>query len=755
MADALAQEILQYLAEKKNMQLKPRQLAHQMGIADDEFGTFRDAVKQLRDEGRIIVGDSNALTLPGIGRTVVGYYRANPRGFGFIIPDDPNSHGDVFVPRGGEGHALSGDKVLAKVISEGKRNGETRYRGEVTDVLERARNRFVGELQKANNGSYFIEPEGKRFQKPILLRDVSDATGPKLGTKVVVEITNYGEERPDAMPAGVVVDSLGEPGNLDVEIDAVIAANGLRDAWEEDVLDDARAAVANYDPDDLDHERESLEGRTIITIDPDDARDYDDAIELIHNADGTWELGVHIADVSHFVKPDSPLDREAKARSTSVYFPRRVLPMLPEILSNGVCSLQEGQKRLVMSAYIRYDAEGNVMSTRFAESIISSAKRLTYANAQDILEGKTGDIDPVVVKLVEQMNTLAKAIEKRRYAKGMIHLDLPDIELELDEDGKVVGAEPEDTSYTHTIIEMFMVEANEAVARVLAGAKRRFLRRIHPDPDEVEHVGLSRFVEACGHKLPTPMGNSDIQKLLEAVKGKPEAYAVHLAVLKTFQQAEYSPTNVGHFALASKCYCHFTSPIRRYPDLTVHRLLSLYVRGKLDEVPVYDMAEMIAQGRDCSAAERKAASSEDEVRTVLIMQYLQTLGQVEFEGIITGVTNFGLFVQWPEFLIDGLVRLEDLGDDWWQVVPDLGMVRGDVTGKSYRIGDRLEVVVANVDIARRQINLVPTATLDGKRTQDGDKKSKPRARYSDKKKANKGRGKKSTSKPRRVKRRRK
>ncbi|MBT3278424.1 MAG: ribonuclease R [Phycisphaerales bacterium] len=754
MADAYAQEILQFLAEKKNMKLKPRQLARQMGIGEAEYGTFREAIKQLRDEGRVVMGASDAMTLPDLGRWVVGYYRANPRGFGFIIPDVPNSHGDLFIPRHASGGALSGDTVRAKVISEGKRDGQRRYRGEIVDVLERARNRFVGELQTAG-GAFFIEPEGKKFQKPIVLRDVSTAAGPKLGTKVVVEITNYGEDRPDSMPAGVVVDTLGEPGVLDVEIDAVIAANGLRDAWEDDVLECARQAVANYDPDNLDHERDRLEGRTIITIDPDDARDYDDAIELVRGKDGTWELGVHIADVAHFVQSGTPLDREAKARSTSTYFPRRVVPMLPEILSNGVCSLQEGQPRLVKSAYITYDKDGKVLSTRFAESIITSAKRLTYGQAQDILEGKTDGFEQDVIDLVSDMSTLAKAIEERRRRKGMIHLDLPEIELILDEDGKVVGAEPEDTSYTHTIIEMFMVEANEAVARVLAGANRRFLRRIHPDPSEVENGGVSRFVEAMGYKVPAEMSHRDIQKLLEAVKGKPEAYAVHLAVLKTFQQAEYSPTNVGHFALASECYCHFTSPIRRYPDLTVHRLLSLYVRGKLDAEPITDMAEMISQGRDCSAAERRAATAEDEVRTVLIMQYLQTLGQVEFEGIITGVTNFGLFVQWPEFLIDGLVRLEDLGDDWWQVVPELGMVRGDVTGKSYRIGDTLEVVVANVDVARRQINLVPTATLEGRFRQDGEKKSKPRARYSDKKKANKGRGKKSNTRPRRVKRRRK
>jgi ribonuclease R len=322
-------------------------------------------------------------------------------------------------------------------------------------------------------------------------------------------------------------------------------------------------------------------------------------------------------------------------------------------------------------------------------------------------DGKTGGFDPEVVELVKDMETLARKIEARRRKAGMIHLDLPAVELVLDDDGKVVDAVPEDTSYSHTIIEMFMVEANEAVARTLRSAGRGFLRRIHPDPDELSGKDLSAFVKACGKKLPETMTPKDIQALLAGVKGKPESYAVNLAVLKTFQQAEYSPMEIGHFALASDCYCHFTSPIRRYPDLTVHRLMAEYCRGQLDDKPKEDIPELLEQGRNCTAAERRSEAAESELRQVLILQFLATKQGEVFDGIITGVTNFGIFVQWPKYLVEGLIRMEDLGDDWWQVEAKTGTVRGEATGKTFRLGDALRVQVLGVDVARRQLNLLP------------------------------------------------
>ena len=736
MPDQYTEVIMKYLADRSYQPLKPRQLARQMGIGEEGYGTFRQAVKRLRDAGRIVMGSGNALMLPEMGSKVIGFFRQNPKGFGFVIPEQPNAHGDLFIPPDATGGAMTGDQVVARVKRttrgrgrslDGKRNI---YSGQIIEIIQRGQNRFVGNLQKTG-GMHFILPEGRNFNQPILLRDVG-AAAPKLGTKVVVEIVSYGDadgvgKSKGELPSGVIVESLGPGGQLEVEMKAVIRSHGLTEEFGEEAMDCARAVVKAFDPDCLDHPREDVIALRIATIDPVDARDYDDAISLTQNDDGTVTLGVHIADVSHFVREGSPLDIEARQRSTSVYFPRHVLPMLPEILSNGVCSLQEGQKRLTKSAFITYDEDANVVASRLAETIIRSTKRLTYGQAQEICDGKKGSYDPTIVELVKDMEALARRIEKRRRKAGMLHLDLPAVELVLDENGKVVDARPEDDSYSHTIIEMFMVEANEAVARLLQGKGWAFLRRVHPEPDVASGGDLSAFIKACGQKLPAKMNRHDLQQLLEGVRGRPESYAVNLAVLKTFQQAEYSPLPIGHFALASKCYCHFTSPIRRYPDLTVHRLIADYCRAPGVDKPKEDFSELVELGEHCSTAERRASAAEDELREVLVLQLLETKIGDSFNGVITGVTNFGIFVQWPRFLCEGLIRLTDLGDDWWEVLPKLGLVRGEASGRAYRLGDMLEVRIVGVDAVRRQLNLLPVET-SSKRSKKKTSKKKAKAK---------------------------
>jgi ribonuclease R len=704
--------IIKHLASRGYSPLKPRQLARQLGVSDEDYGTFRQAVRQLQDSGRVMLGAKNALTLPQMTRQVIGVYRANPRGFGFVVPQTPNAHGDLFIPPGQGAGAINGDLVNAEVVSKGRRDGRDMFSGRVVEITKRGQSRFVGVLDRAD-GNWFVLPEGNNLTAPVLVRDVG-AAGPAEGAKVVVEILQYPQQAGE-LPSGVIVETLGACGELEVETLAVIRAHGLEDRFGQQALDDAQAAVAGFDPAG-DASREALTDLTVITIDPPDARDFDDAISLSRDDQGRRVLGVHIADVSAFVREGSQLDQEARQRGTSVYFPRRVVPMLPEVLSNGVCSLQEGQERFCKSVFIAYDQDGRRAGTRFADTVIRSSKRLTYLQAQGIIDGKTGGYDGRVVELLRGLHELARAIERRRRQAGMLHLDLPAVELVFNERQEVTDARPEEDAYTHTLIEMFMVEANEAVAELLSRLDVPCLRRVHPPPGPGDVGQATTFVRASGHKLPPNPSRHDLQQLLDNVRGRPEAYAVNLAVLKTFERAEYSPMTIGHYALASEHYGHFTSPIRRYPDLTVHRLLGQYVRGTLPHMDKPDLSELVKLGEHCTAAERRAEDAEDELREVLLLQMLaKRLGEV-FDGVVTGVANFGLFVQLRRFLIEGLIRMEDLGDDWWEVSARHGLVRGERSGTTYRIGDALRMKVVAVDQARRQLKLLIDTPPGGRKT---------------------------------------
>ena len=727
--------ILKYMSERDYQPLKPRQLARWMGVDADDYGTFRASIKRLRDAGQVVMGGGNALMLPEMPGRVTGFFRLNPKGFGFVSPESPNSHGDLFIPPDAVGGAMDGDLVIAESRKQTRRGGVELYRGKITKIVKRSENRVVGEL-KQSDGAWFVLPDGKQLTRPIVIHDVG-AAGAKPDTKVVVEITRYPE--PGKLPVGVIVEAIGPAGPLATETRAIILAHGLQEEFPDEALDEARAAVASFDPEDASG-REDLTSLTIITIDPDTARDYDDAVSIQINSDGTWTAGIHIADVSHFVPEGGELDASARGRATSVYFPRKVLAMLPEVLSNGVCSLQEGQKRFCKSAFITYDQNAAVVSTRVAETVIRSTKRLTYTQAQDICDGRSKGYDRNVVELVRNMEKLARKIQARRETDGMLRLDLHDVELVFDDQDRVIDVQPEDDAYTHTIIEMFMVEANEAVARLFDSLARPVIRRVHPAPDPQGTMKFKTFVRAAGHKIPADLTVKDMQALLASVRGRPESRAVNMALLKTMQRAEYSPMQIGHFALASDAYCHFTSPIRRYPDLTVHRMVAEYCRGRLEGRPPEDVSELVKLAEACTAASERAEAAERELIQLLVLQLLsKRLGEVQ-DGVVNGVTNFGIFVELPRYGIEGLIRLEDLGDDWWEVSARTGKVRGERSGRVFRIGDMLSVKIIAVDVAARQLNLVPERT-DAPRKKKRKPKSKAKAKSKTKSKT-KSRGRK-------------
>lgn len=761
--------LITHLAHRTYEPSDVARLAADLQIPPDELKDFTDAVKELASHGEIIWGDHDLVTLPPLGDEIVGNFRKNPKGFGFIIPETPNSEGDLFVPAQNAGDAVSGDRVRAKVIKQRSAPpGKSPYVGKIVEVIERKRTSFAGTVRK-QGPLWVVDPDGKTMNEPIVVRD-AESKNARQGIKVVVEVTDFPEG--DYLAEGVIIKVLGEAGRPDVETQAVIDAYNLPGDFPDACNDEARAISAEFDRMMDEHDpkegtpfdesvRLDMRDQFVFTIDPPDAKDYDDAlsIERLTGGRARWRLGVHIADVSQWVQPGSALDTEAVDRGNSTYLPRHVVPMLPEILSNGICSLQEGVPRFCKSAFIDYDADGNVVGQGFAATVIDSRKRLTYIEAQCLIDGneegakrhaktEPGYTDELKSALKE-VNALSKAIRQRRRKQGMIHLDLPDVELIYNEEGKVIDAEPEDDSYTHTLIEMCMVEANEAVARLFEDLGVPIIRRIHPAPVPGNTDQLREFVKVAGFRIPKNPTREELQSLLDATAGTPAAAAVHFAVLRTLTRAEYAPALVGHFALASEGYAHFTSPIRRYADLTVHRALTKYLektrngtarprddqeRKKLGldlkndpSLPGIDDLRAIAGG--INSTEERSTEAERELRHFLVLQLLSEHIGESYQAVVTGVSNAGVFVRLDKYLAEGLIKTSDLPTPevkgkqgvyhrvLWQVDRKSGAMVEQNSGRSYNLGDKLDVTVLSVDLVKRQMEFGvsnPTAREHGK-----------------------------------------
>ena len=707
MPEIFKRRIIKFLKHRDYTPLKPAPLAKALGVSSEDYPQFKLAFEELHRAGHVVIGAKNLVSLPPLSGRIIGTFRANPRGFGFITPLEPNSHGDLFIPPSATAEAMTGDIVAAKVVQRGKRAGQMRCSGRVVEILERSQNKFVGTLVKRPEG-WVLEPDGKGFTEPISVDDVT-AKNAREKDKVVVEILLWPTEK--HLARGVIIEVLGRAGQYESEIKSVIHQYHLPSEFDADCIEQTREAAAGFNPGEVGG-REDITRKVVITIDPPDAKDFDDAISLERNTEGNWVLGVHIADVSYFVTVDSQLDVEAKNRGNSAYLPGRTIPMLPEILSNGICSLQPGQRRFCKSAYLTYDREGNILGRRFANSIIDSAQRLTYEDADKALKGHAKGIKPEALKLLKDMETLSRAIERRREKAGMIHLDLPETELVMDKSGRVVDAHPADTSYPHTIIEMFMVEANEAVASLLDRHNIPFMRRIHPEPDALGMKSLSQLVRAFGVSVPQVPDRAAIQELLAAVKGADCSFAVNLAVLRSFEKAQYAPLNIGHFALASTHYCHFTSPIRRYADLLIHRVLEFYLQNRVDLAKetsaVLDLTEI---GKHITFTEQRSEDAERELKTVLILQMLSKRIGEELDCVVTGLTNFGVFVQSQKFGIEGLITMGDLGGDVWKYNQKAQCVMGMRSGANIHLGKAIKVRIVSVNVPARQLNLVPVKPL--------------------------------------------
>ena len=760
MPSKFKQRLIKHLKHESYTPAGAETLADELRIPDEDRDDFLREVAEMADRGEVALGDEGGVTLPPIGREVVGRFKKHAKGFGFIIPNDPTTHGDLFVPPGQTGEALTGDEVRAEVVRDNRGRRKGSVSGRIVEILNRKQAAFTGQVYR-EGGHWWAKTDGKVLPEPVVLRD-AESKHVKEGDKVVFEILHYPEG--DLFGEGVITKVLGEAGEPDVETQAVIATYELPGDFPDEVNAEARRLTEGFEELMTRHEdggipfrreeRWDLRDALITTIDPPDAKDYDDAISLerlgdIRGMGPGWRLGVHIADVANFIEPGKAIDREAIDRGNSCYLPRLVIPMLPEILSNGICSLQEGVPRFAKSVFLEYDERGNVVGRGFAATVIKSKKRMTYLEAQALIEGNEEEAKkhaktdtpytPEVKSAVREMDRLARVIRERRRKKGMIHLDLPEVELVFDEAGNVTDAVPEDDAFTHTIIEMFMVEANEAVATLFEEMGVPLIRRTHPEPVPGDTEGLRDFVKVAGYKIPKSPTREDLQGLLDATAGTPAAHAVHMAVLQTLTKAEYSPALVGHFALASGAYAHFTSPIRRYTDLTAHRSITKYLeftkngtempgtdeaKSKLgkrlketDECPdEQKLAEIAGQ---CNRREQNATQAERELRSVLVMQYLERehMGE-ELLGIVTGVMPNGVFVQLEKYLAEGMCKTEDLPlpesnkqhggyrKAFWQLDKKTGALVERNSGRSYNIGDRVTVVISAIDLPKRQMDLV-------------------------------------------------
>jgi ribonuclease R len=712
--------IVKFLKREEYQPLPLAQLARALGVAAEAYADFKVAFEELRRAGHVVVGAGNVITLPSMAGQVVGHFRANPKGFAFVSPLEPNAHGDLFIPPDGTGDAMTGDVVLAKVNRKGRRGPDVRYTGEVLEVLERANNRFVGTLLH-HPEAWLVQPDGSTFFEPIVVEDVT-AKNARPKDKVVVEILSYPSEK--VLARGVIVEVLGRAGQYDAEIASIVHQYHLPGEFDSACATQARTAATHFQPRQAPG-REDLTDKVIVTIDPPDAKDFDDAISLEQAQAGHWVLGVHIADVSHFIPQDSPLDTEGRARGNSVYLPGRTIPMLPEVLSNGICSLQPEQERFTKSVFLTYDEDAKVVSRRFANTTIRSTARLTYEQADRALKGHTKGMKREVIALLRNMEALSRRIETRRVAEGMLHLDLPEPELVFDDAGRVVDAHPADTSYPHTIIEMFMVEANEAVAAILDRHNVPLMRRIHPDPDALSLRNMAQLLRAMGIAVPRSPDRRAIQDVLEFVKGTERSLAVNLVVLRSLERALYAPSNIGHYALASRHYCHFTSPIRRYADLLVHRTLQYYLEDRIEAAKQWAAGrDLFETGRHLTFMEERADDSEKELTAVLILEMLSKKLGDEMDCVVTGLTGFGVFAQSQKFGIEGLIRLEDLGPDHWRFDRMAQCIRGERSGEMVQLGRPLRVHIVSVNVPARQLNLAPVEPLGQARA----KRREPKAR---------------------------
>ncbi|MBU3219286.1 ribonuclease R [Clostridium algidicarnis] len=694
------ESIINFMRNQTYKPMEIRELAAVFDISKGEYKEFKKVIKVMEKEGLIVKTNTDKLGLTEKMGLVPGRLQAHQKGFGFVIPDEEGLK-DVFIPSSFINGAMNGDKVVAKVTKEDF-NGKKRE-GEIIRITERTNTTIIGVYESSSNFGFVI-PEDKRIQNDIFIPK-NQKNGADDNDVVIVEITEWPGKRRN--PEGKVLEILGKKGDRGLDILTIIKKHSLPEEFPEKVLKFAEN-IEDHIPKVEYKKRKDLREVRMVTIDGEDAKDLDDAVSIERLESGNYKLGVHIADVSHYVKENNPLDKEALKRATSVYLIDRVIPMLPQKLSNGICSLNPKVDRLALSCFMVIDKSGKVLEHEIYESVINTSERMTYTEVTKILKKEDNELLERYDYLYDDfkaMEELCNILNKKRLDRGAIDFDFEESKIILDKMGKPIDIRPYEREISNRIIEEFMLVCNETIAEHMYWANIPFIYRIHENPDEEKLQRFSEFIYNLGYvvKWSKEIHPSSLQEVLNKVKGEKEESVVSTLLLRAMMQAKYGPESVGHFGLAAKYYCHFTSPIRRYPDLMIHRIIKEFINGKVDSerasklVPIVDYA-----AKQSSERERTAEEAEREVDDMKKAEYMSEKIGEEFEAVISSVTSFGFFAQLPN-TVEGLVHISTLDDDYYIYDERHLSLVGERTKNIYRLGDPVRIKVARVDLENHEI----------------------------------------------------
>jgi ribonuclease R len=718
-----SRELILQLIEHAGKPLSRVNIAEAFSLeTEDDLEALRRRLRAMERDGQLLFNRGQQYCLVNNKDLIVGRIIGHPDGFGFVRPDDGSD--DLYLSPREMNPLLHNDRAMVRVAGIDKKG---RREGAVVEILERNTLQIVGRLYKEDGFTYVV-PDNKNIAQTVLVLK-GGAGKAKQGQIVVAEVV----EQPTKLrqPIGRIIEVLGDHLAPGMEIEMAIRSHELPYLWPAELLEEIKP-LSKEVPDSAKENRVDLRNTPLVTIDGEDARDFDDAVYCKRTPKG-WKLLVAIADVSHYVQVNSELDKEAKNRSTSVYFPEQVIPMLPEILSNGLCSLNPDVDRLCMVCEILIDEQGKVMRSKFFDAVMRSHARLTYTEVASMLvDGEkilAEKYQPLMPHLRE-LYALYKVMRVSREQRGAMDFDTQETRILFGKDRKIEKIVPVVRNDAHKLIEEFMITANSAAARYLNAKKIPKLLRVHEGPSADKLLNLKTFLGELGLKFgggvnPTPL---DYMHLVESVKGRPDAHLIQTVLLRSMSQAVYSPELKGHFGLALDAYAHFTSPIRRYPDLLVHRAIRHCLQGKKAETFVYGFPDMVLLGEHCSANERRADDATRDVVSWLKCEYMMDKIGEEFPGIISAVTSFGFFVELADIYVEGLVHISNLGQDYFHFDPTSHQLKGERTGMNFRLGDSVKIKVARVDLDEKKMDFELLQKQESVKKADADSKPKKRRR---------------------------